>query len=260
MDQLDKLRQEIDDCDRIIVKALEERMETVLKVLDYKRHKNMPIFQPQREQQVLAKVVAQVENKEFSSEIEKIYQEVIINSRKLQSRKLFPYNIVLIGFMGVGKSTVGQYLSKLLEMDWIDVDQNIEEYQGMKIHEMFDIYGEAYFRGIETQRIHEIQGRENTILSCGGGVVLRTENIEVLKRNGRVVLLRAEAETIYERIKDDGSRPLLRNQMTVSAIAQRLEERKKKYHEAADLIIDTDHKNIQTVCQEVICELIKIEK
>jgi shikimate kinase len=220
----------------------------------------MPIFQPEREQQVLEKVLALVNHKDFSSEIEKIYQEVMRNSRKLQSKKLFSYNIVLIGFMGAGKSTVGQYLSKLLEMDWIDVDQRIEEHQGMRIHEMFDIYGEAYFRDIETQVVYEIQDRENTILSCGGGVVLRTENIEALKKNGRVVLLRAEAKTIYERIKDDCSRPLLRNQMTVSTIAHRLEERKQQYHEAANFIIDTDHKNIAAVCQEILYELMKTEK
>ncbi|MBB6218080.1 shikimate kinase [Anaerosolibacter carboniphilus] len=260
MNQLEKLRQEIDSCDQIIVRALEERMKAAMKVLDYKRSKGIPIFQPEREQLVLEKALAQLTHKDFSREIEKIYLEIMRNSRKLQSKQLFPYNIVLIGFMGAGKSTVGAHLSKLLEMEWIDVDQKIEVHQGMKIHEMFDVYGEAYFRDIETQVVHEIQDRENTILSCGGGVVLRAENIEVLKKNGRVVLLQAEAETIYGRIKDDCSRPLLRNQMTVSAIAHRLEERKQRYYEAADYIIDTDDKDIPAVCQEIISELLKTEK
>ncbi|MDF2548621.1 MAG: chorismate mutase [Anaerosolibacter sp.] len=257
MNQLDRLRQEIDRCDQIIVSALEERMNAVIKILNHKRNNGMPIFQPEREKQVIEKVVDQLKHKEFSREIEKIYIEIMRNSRRIQSKQLFPYNIVLIGFMGAGKSSVGEYLSKLLEMEWIDVDQKIEEHQGMKIHEMFDIYGESYFREIETEVVYEIQDRENTIFSCGGGVVLRKENIEALKRNGRLVLLQAEAETIYERLKDDRTRPLLKNQMAVSAIAQRLGERKQRYHDAADFIIDTNEKDIPAVCQEIICELMK---
>jgi shikimate kinase len=125
----------------------------------------------------------------------------------------------------------------------------------MKIHEMFDLYGEAYFREIETKAVYEIQDRKNTIFSCGGGVVLRKENIEALKRNGLVVLLQAEGETIYERIKDDCTRPLLKNQMAVSTIVQRIGERKQKYHDAADFIIDTNDKDIPAVCQEIVAAL-----
>ena len=119
------------------------------------------------------------------------------------------YNIMLIGFMGAGKSAVSSYLGTQYKMNIVEMDQMIEKREGMSISDLFARYGEAYFRGRETALLEELGKRRNTVVSCGGGVVLREENIALMKKSGKVVLLTASPETIYERVKNNDQRPLL---------------------------------------------------
>lgn len=110
---------------------------------------------------------------------------------KLNKNAIFSFNIMLIGFMGVGKTTVSSYLKKILNMQTVDTDALIEEKEGLSISEIFEKYGESYFRDSETNILIELQKRKQIIVSCGGGIVLRDENIKIMKANAKVILLTA---------------------------------------------------------------------
>ena len=188
--------------------------------------------------------------------IQKDFQASITqNSKRIQSRNLFNYNIFLIGFMGAGKSTISDYLKNVLAMDVVEMDQCIVERQGMSISDIFETYGEEYFRELETNLLIEMQSRSNVVVSCGGGVPMRERNVTEMKKNGRVVLLTAKPETILERVKDNHDRPLLENNKNVSFIADLLEKRRAKYEAAADIVVETDGKSELEICEEMIHRL-----
>ena len=134
-------------------------------------------------------------------------------------------NIYLIGFMGTGKTTVSKELHKLLGYHELDMDGEIEEREHMKIKDMFDAYGEEYFRTKETNLVMELEQKSGYIVSCGGGVVLRSENVASMKKGGVVILLTAEPKTIYERVHMSTNRPLLNGNMNVEYIAMLMEKR-----------------------------------
>ena len=164
-------------------------------------------------------------------------------------------NIFLIGFMGCGKSTVAAWLSGNREMEIIEMDQQIAEREGMSIPDIFAQHGETYFRDAETRLLMEIETEQNKVISCGGGVVLREENVDCMKRSGVIVLLTAQPETILERVRDDDDRPLLRGNKNVEFIRDMMEKRREKYEAAADIVIRTDNKTIETICNEIMGEL-----
>lgn len=185
--------------------------------------------------------------------------EKLKNSRRIQVKNLLDYNIFLIGFMGVGKSTVAGELSSQLEMDLVEMDQMIVENSGMAISEIFDKFGEAYFRDIESNMLIDFQKRKQTIVSCGGGVVMRDENSEHMKKNGRIVLLTAKPETIYERVKDSDERPILNNNMSVEYINELMEKRRERYEAVADVTVATDGKDVVQICEEILSKLIALD-
>jgi len=160
-------------------------------------------------------------------------------------------NIFLIGYMGTGKSTVAAYMAKQYGMEVLEMDEMIVERENMSISDIFAKYGEEYFRDIETKLLVEIQSQENKVVSCGGGVVLRAQNVEEMRKGGRIVLLSAEPATILERVKDDNSRPLLQGNKTVEFISEMMEKRREKYEGAADIIVQTDDKQIADICNEI---------
>ena len=166
------------------------------------------------------------------------------NSKRIQARKLFDYNIVLIGFMGAGKSTISDYLSTMFDMDIVEMDQVIAEREEMSIPDIFATYGEEYFRDLETNLLIEMQSHKNAVISCGGGAALRERNVAEMKKNGRVVLLTATPETIFERVKDSNDRPVLNGRKNVKGISELMEQRREKYEAAADIVINTDDKTV----------------
>lgn len=161
-------------------------------------------------------------------------------------------NIVLIGFMGVGKSTVSEYLKDIYGMDVVEMDQVIAERVGMSIPDIFEIHGEEYFRNLETGLLKELQSRKNTVISCGGGAALREENVVEMKKNGRVVFLTAAPETVYERVKGSDERPILNGNKNVNYIAKLMEKRRAKYEAAADVLVATDGRDVQSICEEIM--------
>ncbi|MCR5634001.1 MAG: shikimate kinase [Lachnospiraceae bacterium] len=161
-------------------------------------------------------------------------------------------NIFLIGFMGAGKSTVARHLQKRLKMNLAEMDERIEKEQGMTIPEIFEKYGESRFRDLESELILTIGKEGNTIVSCGGGVVVRPENIEYMKKNGRVFYLKTSPETVYNRVKDSTNRPILNGNMNVEYIAGLMEKRRALYEGAADITITTDGKSVDEITDEII--------
>lgn len=150
-------------------------------------------------------------------------------------------NIVLIGFMGSGKTTVGLKLSYRMRMTVEDTDKLIERREGRTVSEIFADDGEEYFRRLETELLKELADREKgKIYSVGGGTPVRAENRELLKRLGRVVYLRLKPETVYERLKNDNTRPLLQCENPLERIRELMESRREAYESCADLIVDTD--------------------
>ena len=172
----------------------------------------------------------------------------------------FTYNIFLIGFMGSGKSTVADYLCEKFDMDVVEMDQVIAEQQEMSIPDIFATYGEEYFRNLETELLISLQEQKNLVISCGGGVALREKNVEEMKKNGRVVLLTASPEVVYERVKDDENRPNLKGRKNVEGIAELMEQRREKYEAAADIVISTDHKTILQICEELVGRLTEMDE
>ena len=178
----------------------------------------------------------------------------------LTERKQFDYNIVLIGFMGTGKSTVSDCLHSMFGMKVVEMDQVIAEREQMSIPDIFAAYGEEYFRGLETRLLVEMQSRKNTVVSCGGGAALRERNVAEMKKNGKVVLLTASPETVYERVKDDGGRPLLEGRKDVKGISELMEQRRAKYEASADIVINTDNKTARQVCEELVQRFMEMKE
>lgn len=159
-------------------------------------------------------------------------------------------NIVLVGFMGTGKSVAGKRLAKALKMRFVSTDDMIEERERRTIAEIFEKSGEPYFRNIEKEAVKEASGMENAVIAAGGGVVLDEENISNLKKNGVMVCLKASPEAIYERTKYYKHRPLLNVERPVEKIRQLLDVR-APFYEKADYKIDTSGKAVEEVVKEI---------
>lgn len=160
-------------------------------------------------------------------------------------------NIFLIGFMGTGKSTVATCFAQKYDVEIIEMDEALSKRAGMSIPDIFAKYGEEHFRNLETEFLKEIRTETNKIISCGGGAVLRKENVSLMKESGEIVLLTASPEEIFERVKNDNGRPLLAGRKNVTAITELMDARREKYEAAADITISTDKKTAAEICREL---------
>ncbi len=155
-------------------------------------------------------------------------------------------NIILTGFMGVGKTRVGKKLAGDLGYTFVDIDKLIEDDQRMTITSIFSKRGEPYFRDVETRIILQVMEGDRQVISTGGGAVIRDKNREAFKRAGLVVCLTARPEVIYERIKNETHRPLLQTPDPEGKIRELLDSRAGFYAQA-DVIIDTSSKTVDDV-------------
>ena len=161
-------------------------------------------------------------------------------------------NVVITGFMCTGKTSVGKKLAEKLNFDFLDTDDLIESKVGLKITEIFERYGEPYFRDIETQVVKEVSQKDKIVISTGGGVVLRKENMNNLRKNGVIVNLTAKPETIYERLnKQPGIRPLLNKPNPLEEI-KRLLEFREEYYKNCDFRIPTDNLSVDEIVEEIL--------
>ena len=255
MNDLEMYREQLALCDDKIIDALVERNSIIEKIMAYKEEYGMPILQPQQEEKQKKRLEEKLSDNRYKEEIFDVFGCILRNSKRIQARKLFDYNIVLIGFMGTGKSTISDFLKNVFAMDVVEMDQIIAQRQGMSISDIFETYGEQYFRDLETNLLIEMQSRSNVVISCGGGTPMRECNVVEMKKNGRVVLLTAKPETILDRVKNNHDRPLIENNKTVPFIADLMEKRRAKYEAAADIIIETDGKNELEICEELVHRL-----
>ena len=163
-------------------------------------------------------------------------------------------NIVLIGFMGTGKTSTGKVLAQRLGKAFIDMDSRIEEEQGQTIPQMFETKGEAYFRQCEKEMVKKVAARANAVISTGGGTIKDAENVALLKQSGLLVCLTAQPEVILERTERKGERPVLDGVDQgdrLSAIENLLAEREQFYRQA-DFAIDTTELSPLQVVERII--------
>lgn len=161
-------------------------------------------------------------------------------------------NIVLIGFMGTGKSSVGTRLGQRLHREFLDMDREIEHLLGMPVERIFRVYGEMRFRSEERLLAEKLSRRRNLVIATGGGVVLNPDNILALKQNGVVVCLQAKPEDILERVnRKKGSRPLLKKGINLEGIKEMLKQR-EAYYNTADITIDTSGKDLEEIVAMII--------
>ena len=147
-------------------------------------------------------------------------------------------NIVLVGFMGTGKTSIGKQVSLQLRMRYVDTDDVVEQESGRQISDIFAEDGEPAFRELEHQAVCQVSQLENHVISTGGGVVLKKENMTELQKNGIVFCLTATPEEIYRRVGHQTHRPLLQTPDPLSQIRSMLEER-HRYYARADHIVST---------------------
>ena len=167
-------------------------------------------------------------------------------------------NLILTGFMGTGKTSLGKLLANRLGRGFVDLDQKIEQDSGMKITDIFAEHGEKYFRELEKDMVKKVCARKNLVIATGGGTVKDQENIQLLKNSGVIICLTTEPEEIFSRTERRGERPVLDNggEERLATIKKLLAER-QKFYEQADYTVDTTDWSPLQIMND-ICEHFKL--
>ena len=162
-------------------------------------------------------------------------------------------HVIMTGFMGAGKTTVGKALAEKQKVPFLDTDQLIEEKADMTISRIFETQGEEAFRKMETSVLEDLLKRnDQTVISVGGGLPLRDENRELLRKLGTVVYLQVKPETVLERLKGDHTRPMLQGGDAGERVRSLFEYRTPLYQKAADLVVDVDDKTVSGIAEKII--------
>lgn len=165
-------------------------------------------------------------------------------------------NIVLIGYRGTGKTTVGKLLAQQLGWEFVSTDAEIVKRANLPIPQIVERFGWEHFRDLESEVCRDLAGKDRLIVDTGGGAVLRQQNVESLKANGKLFWLTAEVATITERIAGDTQRPsLTANKSFTEEIEDVLRERLPKYQAAADCIIRTDEQSESQVAERILAQV-----
>lgn len=190
-----------------------------------------------------------------------------MNKKKIYGfQKMNKTNIALIGFMGTGKSTIAKLVAEKLDKEYIEMDDVIVELAGKSIPAIFEDEGEIVFREYEIQTCKKLSKNKNTVISCGGGIILNKINLDYLNLSSVIICLDATPEVIYKRTMKDGKekRPLLSNPNPMKSINDLLEYREPLYERATDLHIETSDLSINEVIDKVIkiysTEISRVEK
>ena len=160
-------------------------------------------------------------------------------------------NIILEGFMGSGKTTLGKELANSLGFSFVDTDEYIENKYNRIIKDIFANEGEEYFRDMETEAIEELSKKDSMVIALGGGLPVREVNREILKKTGKVIYLKAKVSTLCDRLKNDTNRPLLMNVSLEDRINELMNKRGSIYEEVANYTVNTDDKTIEQVVKEM---------
>ncbi len=160
-------------------------------------------------------------------------------------------NIYLIGMMGSGKTVTGKALAEILDDSFLDLDAEIQAQEGRTIPEIFASSGEAYFRDTESSVLERISKKHGQVVATGGGIVLRDGNVRLMKMTGKVVLLKATAESLWQRVRYSKDRPLLNKPDPFGALQQILNDREIFYEKACHFSVLTDGKIAEDVASEI---------
>ena len=160
-------------------------------------------------------------------------------------------NIVLVGMMGAGKTTVGELLATKLNRELKDIDCVIEQEQKKSIIEIFTDDGEEAFRKLESETIEKFSNMSDFIISTGGGALEKANNLSNLQKNGIIIYLKADIEELFKRVKNETQRPLLKEQDPLEVI-KKLIKKRKKFYLMADITIITDNKSPEKITEEII--------
>ena len=163
-------------------------------------------------------------------------------------------NIVLCGFMGCGKSTIGNLLSKKTGMSFIDLDSYIEQKENKTVAEIFADNGEDYFRQLERDTSKELSQKKSLVIATGGGTLTFQEIVDAFKTSGKIVLLDVPVEVVSERLQGDTTRPLLNRPDKEQAMRELYEKRMPLYQSAADIVVNAANSPLQ-VCMEIMSNL-----
>ena len=168
-------------------------------------------------------------------------------------------NLFLIGYRGTGKSTIGREVARILGKEFVDLDEVIVKNTGKKIPDLFASEGEEAFRKYETEALEQFAGKE-AIVACGGGIIVKERNIQILKKEGTVCLLKVDARTSFERIYKDNNRPALTDKDPFEEIKFMLAKRHDAYEKAKDFEVDCNNKDVSQCAAEVITKAKSFKK
>lgn len=160
-------------------------------------------------------------------------------------------NVLLVGLMGAGKTSVGRLLAKDLRKTFLDCDQEIEKRTGVPISVIFDIEGEEGFRRRETAVLRDLVQLQDVVVATGGGAVIRPENRQLLSRSGFVIYLRATVDQLWQRTRHDRNRPLLETGDPRALLAQLFVQRDPLYREVADMTVDTGSQSLRALVSQL---------
>jgi len=182
------------------------------------------------------------------------------NGHSENNRKFSSGNLILVGMMGSGKTTMGRTLSKHLGKIFADSDEEIQKRTGVTIPHIFDIEGEAGFRQRESAALHDILMHDGMVLATGGGAVLASQNRAVLQQNGIVIYLKASVHDLWQRTKHDRNRPLLQTADPHTKLKELLQQRDPLYQEVADIIIQSGRQSAHSLMLHLVDEIEKFRK
>jgi shikimate kinase len=177
------------------------------------------------------------------------------NSGLQGGRKFQSGNLILVGMMGSGKTTIGRTLAKHLGKTFVDSDEEIQQRTGVTIPHIFDVEGEVGFRLRETAAIRELMGRDDMVLATGGGAILAEQNRDILRQNGIVVYLKANVHDLWQRTRHDRNRPLLQTADPRAKLAELFEQRDPLYQQAADIVVQSGKQSAQALMLHLVDEI-----
>ncbi|MDD5384655.1 MAG: shikimate kinase [Gallionella sp.] len=182
------------------------------------------------------------------------------NNHTEDSRKLQSGNLILVGMMGSGKTTMGRALARHMEKAFVDSDEEIQKCTGVTIPHIFDIEGEAGFRQRESAVVSDLVGRDNMVLATGGGAVLAEQNRAMLQQNGIVIYLKASVHDLWQRTRHDRNRPLLQNVDPHAKLTELFQQRDPLYWQVADIVIQSGKQSAHALMLHLVDEIERFRK
>ncbi|MDO8464153.1 MAG: shikimate kinase [Gallionella sp.] len=180
-----------------------------------------------------------------------------VNSQPGNNRKFSSGNLILVGMMGSGKTTMGRALAKHLARTFVDSDEEVQKRTGVTIPHIFDIEGEAGFRQRESAVINDLLGCDSMVLATGGGAVLTEQNRAMLQHNGIVIYLKANVHDLWQRTKHDRNRPLLQTADPHTKLKDLLQQRDPLYQQVADIVIQSGKQSAHSLMLHLVGEIDK---